>query len=398
MIKKLLLFAVLLSLPVFVANAQDREKINKQFAEMAQAYNQDRYAAVVNIGEPLAAMLDTMGLAYTDSVFLTTESVLSRAYYRLEQPAKAAESVEKILERMKKLKMTGTDTYAFMLDNAGMYYLTCGDNEKAFQYSLAAQDSLMKIPGMDIGVHMATIQVRLAEEYSALGKKQEAVIQEIKALNMLDQIHGQHSQEYIDELEYLAKYFRDAGQEKKATDTEAKAERLQKEFDDGVRDVPDPNDRDLKSADECHKYRYEAYRCADYYLSHNLNEGDADQKQNCVQYLMDWTQNAKDINVVFNEEGAKLLEDEKGIFYVMAYIAGCVKYALENNDTTFSYDMYSSAMVDALNYYVNNNEITGKVKYLDKYVGAYKKGEDKLVAMLQKNYPLRNVKGGDEKK
>lgn len=116
---------------------------------------------------------------------------------------------------MKKLGMTGSDTFAFMLDNAGLYYLSSGDNEKALQYSLAAQDSLMKVPGMDIGKHMSAIQIRLAEEYSALGKKQDAVIQEIKALNMLDQIYGQHSQEYIDELPYLAKYFRDAGQEKR---------------------------------------------------------------------------------------------------------------------------------------------------------------------------------------
>lgn len=388
MIKRLLLIA-LLFIPVFVVKAQNREKIKKQFNEIAQAYDQQRYAAVINKGEPLASSLDTIGQAYTDSVFITTETLLSRSYYRLTQAAKAAEAVEKILERMKKLGMTGSDTFAFMLDNAGLYYLSSGDNEKALQYSLAAQDSLMKVPGMDIGKHMSAIQIRLAEEYSALGKKQDAVIQEIKALNMLDQIYGQHSQEYIDELPYLAKYFRDAGQEKKATETETKVDRLQKEFDDGVRDVPDPNDRDLKSVDECHKYRYEAYRCADYYLSLNLNEGDITQRQNCVQYLIDWSQNSNDIRIVFNEEGAKLLEDDKEMFYALAYVAGCVKYAIENNDTTFSYDMYSSAMVDALNYYVNNCELTGKVKYFDKYVAAYKKGEDNLVALLKKNYPVK---------
>lgn len=279
-----------------------------------------------------------------------------------------------------------------MLDNAGLYYLQAGETEKALKYSLAAQNSLQKIYGMDISKHMATIQIRLAEEYSALGKKQDAVVQEIKALNMLNQIYGMRSQEYIDELPYLAKYFKDAGQEKKATETDAKVEKLQKEYDDGVRDIPNPDSRDLTSPEECHKYRYEAYRCADYFLSHNLSEGNINIIPACIQYIIDWTKNSNDINAVVGEEEAKLMEQEKSLFYSVAYLAGCVKYAIENNDTTFSYDMYSSAMVDALNYYLSNRDFTGKVKYLEKYVDAYKKSEDNLVAMLKKNYPMNKIK------
>lgn len=44
-------------------------------------------------------------------------------------------------------------------------------------------------------------------------------------------------------------------------------------------------------------------------------------------------------------------------------------------------------MVDVLNYYQANKQYTGEVKYLEQYIKAYKKGREKLEALLEKNFP-----------
>ena len=68
-------------------------------------------------------------------------------------------------------------------------------------------------------------------------------------------------------------------------------------------------------------------------------------------------------------------------------MAGVIKYGIDNEDSTFTPEMYNSAFIDMLNYYIANRELTGKVKVLDKFIDAYNKGRDELDEMIQKNYP-----------
>lgn len=68
-------------------------------------------------------------------------------------------------------------------------------------------------------------------------------------------------------------------------------------------------------------------------------------------------------------------------------MAAIIKYSIENEDSTFSPDMYHDAFIDMLNYYIANRELTGKVKSLEKYINAYNKGPEELDEMINKAYP-----------
>lgn len=98
MIKRLLFIGFVLISSISV-NAQNRADIEKRISEMNKAYNEERYAGAINIGEPLAAAVDKLGTQYGDSVFILTGSVLSRSYNRIKQYSKAAEIVERVLDR-----------------------------------------------------------------------------------------------------------------------------------------------------------------------------------------------------------------------------------------------------------------------------------------------------------
>lgn len=77
----------------------------------------------------------------------------------------------------------------------------------------------------------------------------------------------------------------------------------------------------------------------------------------------------------------------------MAYIAACVKYALENGERKFTQGMYDEVMVDVVNFYYANKTLSGPVKYLESYIKAYKK--DKVLELLEKNYPGDKAAAGN---
>ena len=102
---------------------------------------------------------------------------------------------------------------------------------------------------------------------------------------------------------------------------------------------------------------------------------------------MNWSEATEDSHVVIGETEAKLMSHEKSMVYFVAYIAGCSKYALSTGEADFSLNTFKEAMVDVLNYYQANKQYTGEVKYLEQYIKAYKKGREKLEALLEKNFP-----------
>lgn len=44
-------------------------------------------------------------------------------------------------------------------------------------------------------------------------------------------------------------------------------------------------------------------------------------------------------------------------------------------------------MIDMLNFYLGNRDLTGEVKYLEKYINVYNKDKNKFYEMIEKNFP-----------
>ncbi len=105
----------------------------------------------------------------------------------------------------------------------------------------------------------------------------------------------------------------------------------------------------------------------------------------CAQYLAAWAASSAEVHVVMGEKEGELANNDKTKGYFVAYIAACVKYALEYGERKFTQGMYNDVMVDVLNFYSANKALSGPVKYLESYIKAYKK--DKLLELLEENYP-----------
>lgn len=380
---KKLLIIIMLLLPLLPVSAQDSVDVcEKLYTEMREAYSNEDFSKAASKCIELAATADSLKKSDSDSIYISAEAYLARCYFRSSKPELAAKAADKALERMEKIGRTTEKYYAIMLDNAGLYYLGF-DAATGLKRSLEALRVMNNYPDEAVSKDMQIILMHVAEGYHDIGKYQDAIVYEIRALNLTDKLCGKHSSEYIEELPYLSQYYRSAGEDKKAEDIDNEAEKLQDEYDNGERDVPDPDEHDLSSAEECHTYKYEAYRCADYYLNHKLS---AQYMNRCMSYLTLWTVSSPDVNIEIGENESKLAGNEKSLPYYIGYLAGCVKYALDEEDSTFTEDMYNSAMVDLLNFYIGNRELTGKVKYLESFVDAYNKSKDKFAELLNKSY------------
>lgn len=343
------------------------------------------YNKIVEEGEPLVGTIEASSLSNSDSMYISLQALLAKCYYRIKQPAKAADAADKAAARLRKIGQENTVSYAIITDNASLYYLSNEQNEKGLARAQEALRVMENFPDKAVSEDMSIILLHVAEGLFYNNKFQDAIVYEIRGLNTIDKLYGQHSEEYLNELPYLSKYYTEAGEQKKAEEIDEEVDKLQKEYDNGDRDVPDPDGRDLSSAEECHKYNYEAYRCITYYLDHKLG---ADYMNRCVQYITRWSLSSPDVKITLGKNESKLLDNEKSMAYFVAYLAGCSKYALDNNDSTFTQEMYFNAMIDVLNFYIGNSDYTGKVKYLQQYVDLYnKKGLNALRQELLKNFP-----------
>lgn len=381
--KRLLLALIAVVMAITAFAQTDSASYKARYNELDSAYDAGNYQYVIDCGEGLATVCDSLNLVCSDSNYVRIQTYLGKSYFRMKRPSDAAKAADKACERLRKMGWNKTLLYAVMLDNAGLYYLSAKQNDIGLERSMEALGIISNIPDEEVSNDMSVILLHIAEGSFFTGKYDDAIIYEIRALNIIEKIYGKHSKEYIDELSYLSEYYRAVKEDAKADDNDAEIKSLQAEYDNGMRDLPDADNRDFSSAAECHKYKYEVYRCANYVLTHNVRSKYIGQ---CLKYMMLWTIATDEVTVTFDKNEAKLVDNETTKPYFVAYLAACIKYALDKNDSTFSQDMYIEAITSMLNYYINNRDLTGKVAYMEKYIALYDKGEEKFFDALRKNY------------
>ncbi len=381
------LFSLLLCAFAMSATAQTTPTIDELTDSLLSLYKEAQYTSAINLADEIEAQLDTATRADKDSLFCTLQVFKGKSYYRKNQSQKAIDALDRGIQRWESKIGKKGDQYAFMLDNQGLYYISVGDSvssQKGLQRTLQALNVINDIPDKAVSSDMQGVLCHIAEAYSDVKMPKDAIVYEIRCLNICEKLNGKHSEEYINELPYLSKYYLEAGDTVNADKTDLDKETLKNEYDKGQRDLPNADQRDFTSAEVCHKYSYEALRCADFYLNHLITSNYMDQ---CRVYLMNWVVASPDIKINAPESYAKLLKDKNGLPYFVAYIAGCVKYSIENEEKEYSPLMHYSATIDMLNFYINNKELTGKVKSLDKAISLYNKSEDALVNYIVEQYP-----------
>lgn len=275
------------------------------------------------------------------------------------------------------------ETYAIILDNMAFYLNVLEKYSEAAVKVDTAIQIYSSLPDKAVSYDFAAVLEHAAEANFYIKDYAKATTYEIRALNLLKQIYGEHSQEYLDELPYLQKYFEASGSEAKAKQIEAKLERLTKEFKDGVVDLPDF--AEIKTAEDARKHRYDMLRFSKYYLDRGIVTGA--QGAGIVKFLLQWSTATDEVTITIGKNEAELVNDEKSTPYFFAYVAACCKYGLESRERYLTRDSFQQIMVDVLNFYYRNRKYTGKIKYLEKYIKAYEKDKDSLSLLLDKNYP-----------
>lgn len=377
---KKLLFFFLFALFIMPASAQSQSTSTAKLDSLAnKLFKEEDFSKSLEIRlKHLDALKKETG--EKDSTYISSLLKLGKCYFRTDQLKKAIETAQKVVDLYGQNISTKSKLYAYMLDNLGLYQ----SSDKKYSEALKnAEKALAIYEAFHENDHdMAIIQMHVAEDAYYTGDYAKAIRHELLTLNIIRNYDGEHSKKYTDEAAYLQKYYEANGDKEKANNLSERIEKLKKETEDGEVDLPQAID--FTSAAVAHDHNRDVMRCIDYYLNHHVT---SDKINDAATYILKWSDASEDSQVEIGDNEVKMMNDKNALPYYIAFIAGCSKYALTSGKADFTIEVFEQAMVDALNYYVNNKEYTGEVKYLEQYVKAYSKGRDKFEELLKKNFP-----------
>ena len=333
-----------------------------------------------------------------DTLYIDGLIQLGECYFRTKRTHKAVETAQKVVDLYGQNISKNDKKYAWYLDNLSLYLASAGKHQEAYNNSKQALQIYEGLYTHDNG--LASILVHAAENAYLTGDQTNAIKYEIRALTILKDLYGEHSEQYLDEAPYLSKYYEAAKEQDKADKWTEQIEKLTNEATKGIGDLPEP--MEFKTVEECRQHAKDVLRCCDFFLSHRIRAKDINR---AYKYIVKWSQVTDMVYVMVGKNEVKLISKDKSKAYFASYLAGCCQYAINNKQANFTLDMFMHAMIVTINYYVANKDLTGEVPYLEKYVKLYKKEPDKMVELLKKNYPgkygtevTKRMKRGEEVK
>ena len=105
-----------------------------------------------------------------------------------------------------------------------------------------------------------------------------------------------------------------------------------------------------------------------------------------MQFIFSWIQASPDVSVQVGNAEAKWLTKETTPCLV-AYMAHCALYQLENNTKEMTEDVYLDAVTDMLNFYIDNKEKIGANAELDRLVELGKNDFENFEKEVRANFP-----------
>lgn len=378
--KRLLLFFVLFSAFSLRTMADENADYAMNMKQAFELFSEGDYeSALSKFGQAEQQM--TASSSQSDTLYYLSLAMQGRCHNLMENVGQAIDMMQKARAAFEKNYGNNTIHYAYLLDNLCVYCFKANRLTEAEEYSTQALNIFYRYLTNDTEMRAALLHA--AETKDALKKYDEAIALQQHALNIISNLAGEHNSSYIDELRYQAKYYRHAGKEDEAKAVDAEIEKLQEECEYGY--VPIMTEFD--TTEKCMEHRVDAYYCCRYYLSHRLS---AEHMAEAMQYIMAWTMATDEVSIQFGEAESKWLSDSTYV-YMIAYLAGSAKYALENPEDKNSLGQYSAGVIATLNYYQNHKPITGPVDAFDEYIKLYEKDPKSLYARIEKDYK-RSVK------
>lgn len=344
-----------------------RQQADKLDSVTVKLMNQKRYEDAIKTKERELAILKAL-YGEKDTTYIKQFAFSAKLYYRNEQPDMGAKIVEQAAQLYADNVSNSDALYAFYLDNLSLYQSSNNEYDKAKKSSRKALTIYEKLGQQDFD--LAIILMHMAETSHYCGESQEALKYEIRSLNIIKKLCGEHSDEYIGELPFLQKYYQAVGDEKNAQRVGEKIEKLQKEKDDGFVDLPELIE--FKSAELCHEHNDDALKCIQYYLTHTIR---APQMEQAAQYIMAWSVASGDVNIVIGEEVGSLASSKESMPYLVGFMAAYSYVCLRDNVKDLNEAQVMDVFDILLQFYEPNSSLTGKVELLDKYLKLKEKGK-----------------------
>lgn len=353
-----------------------QEQASKLNSLTTKLVNQGRYEDAIKSKERELAILKVL-YGEKDSLYIKELAYSAKLYYRNTQPEEAEKTIDQALRLYSEYISDKDALYAIFLDNLSLYQSSLKKYDEAFVNSKKAL-ALFESLGID-DYDLAVVLMHLAEASHYKGLKQEALKYEIRSLIITKKTLGEHSDEYIEELSFLKKYYLELDDQKNAQRIEETISRLTEEKEKGFVDLPEPIE--FKSVEECAEHNNDALRCIAYYLTHTVKAPNMNQ---AAQYIINWSQASGDVNVIIGEELSILAASQDNLPYFIAYLGAYSFYSLSENAKILDESQFIKAIEATLNFYEPNSKYTGKVELLEKYLQLKKK--EKLENHLRKTY------------
>lgn len=375
-LKKMMI--VLVSIFCFspVSAQVSQQQADKLDSLITKLVNQERYSDAIDTQKKRLDILKELH-GETDTTYIEGLVFLGKYYARNQQLDEAIKTLRKATSLYEENISSSDGDFAYYLDNLAFYLSAAQQTEEAELIGRRALSIYEKKGKLD--EHLAAILLHLAETCHENKRYQEAIQFELRSLSIIKKLMGEHSEEYINELAYLQKFYESAGEKERVDNMKERIDKLVKERNEGYVDLPKLVE--FKTPEICHMHNNDALRCCAYFLTHRLS---APNMNEAAKYILNWSYSTADVHIEINEMIGQFLTNQNEMAYMIAYTAATSYYCLTQNHEWIDEEGYVRVMHTLLDFYDQNKDLSGKIDSLENYLKLRKK--EKLDQQLLKDY------------
>lgn len=144
-----------------------------------------------------------------------------------------------------------------------------------------------------------------------------------------------------------------------------------------------PSKLDVSSAEEAHAMNKDAELACTYFLNHYLG---TEEMRQTGQFILNWSISSPDVMVPIGENLTAIIS-EQNMDYMIAYIAACSLYQLQDNTKEITIDVYPDIMSAVLWYYDVNKDRTGSIAEFDRLSDLCRNNHEAFLQEMVRTFP-----------
>lgn len=330
------------------------------------AYRMEDYATAIRLKKQ---QLDILREKYgeADSTYIDALVYLARYQFRNGQVSDAV-TTSQLADSLYSKNISATDRYySVILDNQSFYLSSAGRFAEAEAKGRKALSIYETLQRNDIDMYV--ILMHLAEACFSNKNYADAIRFQVRCLSIVKALHGEHSEQYVTEAGYLADYYEANGDEVKASKVRERQAVLEHEVNEGYFDIPEVSV--LTSEDKCRLYEYPVYKCARFFLFKDLKDPGI---PNAVAFFKAWLERASYFRFKIGKLALDACDGDSSSLCMTAYKAAGIAVAMECGHGIISVDDHVKVMEFVIDFYKRNKKFTGRLKGMDAFVKAKRKG------------------------